>query len=186
MQKEINKTEKILRTGGIILYPTDTVWGIGCDATNEESVNRIYKIKKRVASKKFIVLVSDEEQLKKHVINIAPAAWDLIKNSNKPLTIIYEKVTGIASNILVNGSAAIRITKDEFCKKLIKKFGKPIVSTSANISSSKTPSIFNEINAKITEQVDYVVNLRQKENKTIPPSTIIKIAQNGEIIIIRK
>ena len=177
---EINNCLYILRQGGLILYPTDTIWGIGCDATNMEAVDKIYKIKQRSDSKALISLVADKKQLE-----IYTSIQTELIDSNIPTTVIYPKVIGLAKNLLANdNSAAIRVTKDEFCKKLIKKFKKAIVSTSANISGQNHPERFSDINPLILNKVDYIVNLRQQETMK-KPSTILRIIQNGEIQKIR-
>ena len=184
---EINKCIDVLRQGGIILYPTDTVWGIGCDATNEDAVAKVYKLKKREDSKSMIILLDNEAKLLSYVREIPQQAWDLIDFSEKPLTIIYPDAKNLARNVIAeDGSIGIRITKDEFCRKLIEKFRKPIVSTSANISGKTAPVDFSSIDKEIQEGVDYVVNLRQNENTISNPSTIIKLGLRGEFKIIRK
>jgi L-threonylcarbamoyladenylate synthase len=186
-EEEIKKSIEVLRKGGTILYPTDTIWGIGCDATNVEAVKKIFEIKKREESKSLIVLVCNEQMLQKYVRDIPEVAWELIEASDKPLTIIYDKTHGIASNVLAqDGSLAVRICKEEFCNKLIYKFGKPIISTSANISGEKNPTNFYEIENEIVEGVDYAVNYRREEYGLSIPSTIIKLSNSGEIRIIRK
>lgn len=187
MENDIQKCLEVLRKGGIILYPTDTIWGIGCDAKNEKAVQRIYEIKKRIDSKSLIILVDHENQLNKYVRDVPAVAWDLIELSEKPLTIIYDDGGSLAPNVLAeDGSVAIRVCKDEFCKKLIYKFGKPIVSTSANISGEPSPNNFSEISSEIKIAVDYIVTWRQHENKKSQPSKIVKLKNNGEIKIIRK
>lgn len=188
MEEELKKTLEILKKGGTILYPTDTVWGIGCDARNKEAVNKIFKIKERAEYKSMVVLVCDDKMINRYVKEVPAIAWDLIETAgNDPLTIIYPDGRMLAENIIAaDGSVGIRIVKDEFCRNLIHKFGKPIVSTSANISGDPTPTSFSGINNKIMNQVDYVVNLRQKEVNNPKPSTIIKVAMNGEVKIIRK
>lgn len=183
---EINKCITVLQSGGVILYPTDTVWGIGCDATNETAVDRIYKIKNRNESKSMIALLDDESKLIKYMKQIPAHAFELIEYSQKPLTIIYPSAVNVARNLLAaDGSLAIRITKDEFCKQLIYRFRKPIVSTSANISGNDTPQNFNDISTEIKSKVDYVVNLRQQQKTTSQPSSIISLGVNGEVKIIR-
>jgi L-threonylcarbamoyladenylate synthase len=187
MEQEIIKALEVLKAGGTILYPTDTVWGLGCDATNSEAVDKIFKIKQRSESKSLIVLVDNEQKLNKYLEDVPAMAWDLIEFTEKPLTIIYPGARGLAPNAIAeDGSVAIRLTKDEFCKKLIGKFNKPIISTSANISGQPTPSSFREISPGILNSVDHVVNWRQNETNNPPPSTIIKLAMNGEFTIIRK
>ncbi|QNM86056.1 threonylcarbamoyl-AMP synthase [Polaribacter pectinis] len=174
MLTEILNTNEFLKQGKTILYPTDTVWGLGCDATNFEAVSNIYKLKNREESKSLIVLVSSIFMLKKYV-SVPNKALEILKNTNKPTTIIYNNPKGFAKNTIAEDKTiAIRIVKDEFCRKLIKRFGKPIVSTSANVSGENTPKSFKEISQPILDGVDYIVNLHQsKEN--IKSSTILKI-----------
>lgn len=188
MEEELKNTLEILRKGGTILYPTDTVWGLGCDARNKEAVNKIFKIKERAEYKSMVVLVSDEKMINRYVKEVPAIAWGLIEAAgDEPLTIIYPEGRMLAENIIAaDRSVGIRIVKDEFCKNLIHKFGKPIVSTSANISGEPTPKSFMEINTNIMNKVDYIVNLRQKETNDTKPSTIIKVAMNGEVKIIRQ
>ncbi|PTM07826.1 MAG: threonylcarbamoyl-AMP synthase [Bacteroidetes bacterium] len=185
MQNEIDNTLKILKLGGIILYPTDTVWGIGCDATNHEAVRKIYALKQRVESKSMICLVDDIEMLKKYIEEVPEAAHDIIKKASKPTTIIYDSPIGIAENLVAeDNSLAIRIVSDSFCNALLKKFKKPIVSTSANISNQITPKSFKEISEDILKGVDYVVNLHRKKTAD-KPSTIIKLKRDGTVTVIR-
>ena len=180
MEKQINKAVEALQCGGVILYPTDTIWGIGCDATDEQAVEKVYKIKKRNESKALISLVSTKEDLTKLTQNIPFKA----ENKN-PTTIIYNKVNGLAKNLLAeNGSAAIRIVQDEFCKRLITKLNKPIVSTSANLSGTPSPTQYSEIADEIKNTVDYIVNLRQNEIMTTP-SEILLINTDGSLKKIR-
>ena len=180
MKTELNKALSTLKTGGIILYPTDTIWGLGCDATNAEAVSKIYSIKKRENSNALISLVADKNQLQEHTtVSIQQAENSL------PTTIIYQQVCGLTSNLLgENKSAAIRIVQDDFCKQLIQLFGKAIVSTSANISGNQTPKQFSEISDEIKNNVDYIVNLRQNELMSTP-STILMINKDGSIKKIR-
>ena len=187
LTEEINKCIEVLKQGGVILYPTDTVWGIGCDATNKNAVEKIFKIKQREESKALIVLVDRAEMLNKYVREIPAIAWDLMEVADKPLTIIYDGALNFAPNVISeDGSAGIRITNDEFCKKLIYKFGKPVVSTSANITGESTPQNFHEINPDIVKLVDYAVNWKQNELVPKKPSSIIKVKENGVFEIIRK
>ena len=187
IEQEIQNALNILRAGGTILYPSDTLWGIGCDAVNKNAVEKVFQIKQRIESKGLIVLVSDEGMLNRFVKNIPAIAWDLLEAADTPFTIIYDEPRGIANNILAeDGSVGIRIVKDEFCKKLIYKFGKPIVSTSANISGAKAPKKYDDISNEIKNQVDYIVNWRQNEFNNAYPSSIIKLKSNGEFQIIRK
>jgi len=187
MEQEIRNAVEVLRNGGTILYPTDTIWGIGCDATNEKAVNKIFQIKKREELKSMIVLVSDEGMLNRFVKDIPALAWDLIEVSDSPITIIYDFGREFAKNLIAeDGSIAVRLTRDEFCQRLIHKFGKPIVSTSANFSGAVAPQNFSEISSDIISQVDYVVNWRQDEILQTKASSIIKLKSNGEFQIIRK
>ena len=176
MQSEIKNALELLKSGGTILYPTDTIWGIGCDATNPDAVEKIYSIKKRMESKALISLVANTSQLKKLCSKIPKEGL----NEN-PTTIIYNQVTGLANNLLApNGSAGIRIAQDEFCKELIKVFGKPIVATSANISGEHSPINFSEISEEIKKNVDYIVNLRQNEDMQTP-SAILHVNSDGSL-----
>jgi len=187
IKEEVLKCVEVLKSGGTILYPTDTIWGIGCDATNEEAVKKVFAIKKRSASKSLIVLLDAPEKLNKYVREVPAAAWDLIEYSEKPLTIVYSDAMHLAKNITgADGTIAIRIVKNDFCIALLRKFGKPLVSTSANISGEDAPLSFNHINQNILSQMGYVVNLPHEINRTGKPSTIIKIESNGVIKFLRK
>ena len=186
MEQEVKKCLEVLKKGGTILYPTDTIWGIGCDATNKASVDKIYRIKKRPETKSLIILVDDEEMLKTYVKSIPDIAWDLISNVERPLTIIYPGVQNLPVNLVgEDDSIAIRIVRNDFCRMLIHEFRKPIVSSSANISGENSPLIFKEISKEILDSVDYVVNLYQDPIQEMRPSTIIKLFENGEFRIIR-
>ena len=177
----------MLKNGGTILYPTDTVWGIGCDACNSEAVERIYRIKKRNETQSMLVLISDADMLFSYVGAVPDIALQLIEMADKPLSIIYADARNLAANIIADdGSVGIRVAKDDFCRKLIKAFGKPIVSTSANISGGKTPGIFAEISEEIKTEVDYVVNFRQDDCKPAKASSIIKLYADGAFRIIRR
>lgn len=185
MTKEIHSAFEILKKGGIIVYPTDTVWGIGCDATNAEAVQRIYDLKERSESKSMICLVNDIKMLEHHIEQVPEAALDILKLVEKPTTIIYDKPYGIAENLISDDQTlAIRIVQDEFCQELIKKLKAPLVSTSANKSGFPTPNSFKEIHVDILKGVDYVVNLHR--DKTSPnPSSILKLSNDGLVKIIR-
>ena len=173
-------------TGGIILYPTDTIWGIGCDATNMEAVQLIYDLKQRSDSKSMLVLVNSVKMLKQYLLAFPPQAMELIVKVEKPTTIIYQGARKLASNLLANdGSVGFRITSDPFCLALIELIGRPIVSTSANISGELPPSIFHEIKSLIRHRVDYVVNWRQDETEPSLPSAIIKLEKDGRMTILR-
>ena len=186
MKQEIKNCLDVLRKGGTILYPTDTIWGIGCDATNHKAVQKIFKIKKRMESKSLIVLLDRKERLFNYVTEIPNIAIDLVENVHTPLTVIYPHAKNLAKNIIANdGTIAIRLVKYEFCYKLIRNFGKPIVSTSANISGQDSPLFFKDISEEIADQVDYKVNLEQDELRAHKPSTIIRLKTNGEFEIIR-
>jgi L-threonylcarbamoyladenylate synthase len=175
-----------LTQGGLILYPTDTVWGIGCDATNPEAVDRIYHLKKRSDTKAMIVLVADERDILKYVTQPELQIFDYIKGVNRPTTVIYEGAVELAGNLLAeDGSVAIRICEDEFCRNLIKRFRKPIVSTSANISGYPAPQCFKDIEPIISGGVDYVVNYRQEDMEYRKPSSIVKWEKDGTLSIIR-
>jgi len=186
MTDEINKALDILKDGGLILYPTDTIWGIGCDATNRDAVERIYRIKKRDDSKSMLILLDSENRLPSYVREVPEVAWELIEAADRPLTIIYPGAKNIAANLVADdGSAGIRITRDSFCKSLISRFRKPLVSTSANISGQPAPSIFSEITSEIRDSVDYIVRWRQEDIKKSAPSSIIKLDNSGRFTIIR-
>lgn len=185
MTSTINKAFDQLQLGNTILYPTDTVWGLGCDATNAAAVAKIYTLKGREESKALICLVSDIHMLERYIEEIPEVAYELLEATDRPTTIIYDNPVGIAKNLVTpDRTLAIRIPDDEFCQKLIRKFNRPIVSTSANISSQPTPKSYKEISTEILKGVDYVVNL-QNEKKDSKPSTIIQLRSNGEINIIR-
>lgn len=176
----------VLHAGGIILYPTDTVWGIGCDATNEKAVAKIFELKNRPDEKSMIVLLADEKEIPTYVAQANPKIFDYIKGIGKPTTVIYEEAKNLAANLInKDGSIAIRITKDEFCKKLITAFGKPIVSTSSNISGYPAPAIFNDIDVTIKNGVDYIVQHRQDDLTEAIPSAIVKWNADGSVKIIR-
>jgi L-threonylcarbamoyladenylate synthase len=186
MQTEINNALKTLRQGGIILYPTDTVWGIGCDATNCDAVKKIYALKQREEAKSMICLVNNIEMLDKYIETIPKAALTIIKQSQKPTTIIYNNPKRVAKNLVANDNTlAIRVVNNTFCNELIKNLKKPLVSTSANISEQSTPNSFTEISEHILKGVDYIVNLPDEKNEA-KPSSIIKLENDGNITFIRK
>lgn len=187
MIEEIKKACQVLNEGGVILYPTDTIWGIGCDATNEEAVRRVYEIKRRADSKAMLVLVDNPVKVDFYVQDVPEVAWDLIELTTKPLTIIYSGARNLAPNLLAeDGSVGIRVTDELFSKRLCQQFRKAIVSTSANISGEPSPGNFSEISEEIKAAVDYVVNFRQEETARPAPSSIIKLGQGGVVQIIRK
>lgn len=176
-----------MREGGVILYPTDTIWGIGCDATNEDVVRRVYEIKQRQDSKAMLVLVDSSVKVDFYVRDVPEVAWDLIDLADKPLTIIYSGARNLAANLLAeDGSVGIRVTNEDFSKRLCQQFRKAIVSTSANISGQPSPKNFSEISEEVKSAVDYIVGYRQEEMSNPKPSSIIKLDKGGVIKIIRE
>lgn len=185
-ESDIKKCVEALNNGDVILYPTDTVWGLGCDATDEEAVAKIYAIKKRNDSKALIVLAATERDVMQFTAAVDLSLFDFLEEAEKPTTVIYEHGIGFAENLLAeDGSIAIRIANDEFCRALIKRFGKPIVSTSANISGEPTPASFSQINEEIKSSVDYIVKHKQDDETPATPSAIIKW-ENGDVVFIRR
>ncbi|WP_291529659.1 L-threonylcarbamoyladenylate synthase [Bacteroides sp. UBA939] len=187
MIEEIKKACQVMNEGGVILYPTDTIWGIGCDATNEEAVRRVYQIKQRSDSKAMLVLVDSSVKVDFYVQDVPDVAWDLIELADKPITIIYSGARNLAPNLLAeDGSVGIRVTNEEFSKRLCRQFRKAIVSTSANVSGQPSPGNFSEISEELKSMVDYVVKYRQAEMERPKPSGIIKLGKGGVIKIIRE
>ena len=187
MNEDLIAAVEILKKGGVILYPTDTIWGIGCDATNEEAVTRIYGIKQRQDEKSLLILLDDAASIENYVAEVPETAWNLVDITDKPLTIIYPGAQNLAKNLIADdGSIGIRIVKDEFCCQLIRRFGKPIVSTSANVSGMPWPTNYHKVDRNIIKAVDYVVTLRQDEEKRGKPSGIIKLGLRGEVKVIRE
>lgn len=187
MMDEIKKACEVMRQGGLILYPTDTVWGIGCDATNEEAVRKVYALKQREDSKAMLVLVDNAVKVDFYVKEVPPVAWDLLEVATNPLTIIYSSARNLAPNLLAeDGSVGIRVTEEEFSKQLCFHFRRAIVSTSANISGEPSPRNFAEISEEVKKAVDYIVNYRQNDKQKRKPSSIIKLGPTGEIKIIRQ
>lgn len=186
-KEEINKALEVLKSGGIILYPTDTVWGLGCDATHPEAVEKIFKLKKRDDAKSLVILLDTENKLQSYVAEVPDVAYDLIEYSEKPLTIIYSGAKNLPQNLIhQDGSVGIRIPKHDFCQQLIQRFRKPIVSTSANLSGEPTPANFSEISQQIIEGVDYIVDLEQENSFKKQSSTIMKLEPDGKFAFIRK
>ncbi|MGI9546644.1 MAG: L-threonylcarbamoyladenylate synthase [Flavobacteriaceae bacterium] len=186
LDKEISAALEVLINGGIILYPTDTVWGIGCDASNSSAVEKIYQLKRRAESKTMICLVANDAMLERHVDQVPDLAYDIIDLAEKPVTIIYDDPKGIASSLISeDNSLAIRVSSDKFCKTLIQKLKRPLVSTSANLAGESTPRSFDEIDQHILKGVDYVVNLNHKRENA-RPSSIIKLGKDGSVKVIRK
>lgn len=187
MIKDIEKCFKVLQNGGVILYPTDTIWGIGCDATNAKAVEKVYNIKMRAETKSMIILLDDIIKLEFYIEKVPAIAFDLINQHNAPLTIIYPNAKNLAKNVIAkDGSIAIRIVKDEFCKRLLNIFNKPIISTSANISREETPLTFSKIPQSIKDKMDYVVSYGQDKVGQFKASTIIKISERGDFKTVRK
>lgn len=185
-EEDIRKAIETIKKGGIILYPTDTVWGIGCDATNPEAVAKIYKIKHRDDSKAMICLVDSDARLQKYVRNVPEVAWDLLELAEKPTTVILDNAVNLAPNLIAeDGSIAMRITREPFSKELCYRFQKPLVSTSANISGEPAAQNYCDISKEILNSVDYVCWSRRQEHKPHKPSNIIKLSENGEVKIIR-
>ena len=187
IREEIKKACEVLQKGGVILYPTDTVWGIGCDATNEEAVKRVYEIKRRADSKAMLVLVDSDVKVDFYVKDVPEVAWDLIQYATKPLTVIYDNARNLAPNLIgEDGSVGVRVTSEEFSKQLCFRFRKAIVSTSANVSGQPAPASFSEIQDEIKQAVDYIVGYRQDEPAGAKPSSILKLGKGGVIKIIRE
>ena len=187
MKEDIRKACEVMQKGGVILYPTDTIWGIGCDATNAEVVKRVYEIKKRSDSKAMLVLVDNAVKVDFYVDGAPEVAFDLIELTNKPLTIIYDGAKNLAPNLIAeDGSVGIRVTSEEFSNQLCYRFRKAIVSTSANVSGEPSPATFGEISDEIKQAVDYIVQSRQQENKASQSSSIIKLGKGGQVKVIRE
>jgi L-threonylcarbamoyladenylate synthase len=186
-QEDIKNAIECMKNGGVILYPTDTVWGIGCDATNKEAVAKVYAIKHRDDSKALICLIDSDNRMQKYFRNIPNVAWELIDAAIKPTTIILDDAVNIAENLVAeDGSLAMRITQEAFSKELCYKFQKPVVSTSANVSGEPAAANYCDISEEILNAVDYVCWTRRQEHKPHTPSSIIKLGREGEVTIIRK
>lgn len=184
---DLKQALEIIRQGGIILYPTDTVWGIGCDATNADAVDRIYRLKQRSDSKSMLVLVDSMARVQSYVEQLPDVAWDLAELSEKPITIIYERAKNLATNLIAeDGSIGIRVSNELFSSNLCKALRRPLVSTSANVSGEPTPRYFGEISKEIRNGVDYIVQYRQDDNTPRQASSIVKLNNNGEVKIIRE
>lgn len=186
-EEDIRRAVEVMRAGGVILYPTDTVWGIGCDATNPEAVAKVYAIKHRDDSKAMICLVDSDARLQRYVRNVPDVAWQLIDCSDRPMTVILDGATGLATNLIADdGSVALRITKEAFSKELCYRFQKAIVSTSANISGETAAQNYCDIKQELLDAVDYVCWSRRQEHQPHKPSSIVRVKLNGEVDIIRK
>lgn len=186
MKAEIEKAVEVLHAGGTILYLTDTIWGIGCDPTNAQAIDRVRKVKARGDAKSMIILLDDVTRLDQFVRKVPEVAWDFLDQVDTPVTIIYPGAQNLAKNLIAaDGSIAIRIVHDPFCQELIRAFGKPIVSTSANLSGDPYPLTFNKINPQIINTVDYVIRINLDLVRLTKPSSIVKLGLNGEIELIR-
>lgn len=185
-EDDIRKAVETMRNGGVILYPTDTVWGIGCDATNAEAVEKVYRIKHRDDSKALICLVDSDARLQRYVRNVPEVAWDLLELAETPTTVILDNAVNLAPNLIAaDGTIAMRITREPFSKELCYRFQKPVVSTSANISGEPAAQNYRDISEELLAAVDYVCFSRRQEHKPHKPSNIIKLSENGEVRIIR-
>lgn len=186
IEQDIKNAVETMRNGGTILYPTDTVWGIGCDATNPDAVAKIYKIKQRSDTKAMICLVDSEGRLQRYVRNVPEVAWNIIELSQKPTTVILDEAVNLAPNLIAeDGSVAMRVTREPFSKQLCYRFQKPLVSTSANISGLPAAQNYRDIAPEIIQAVDYVCWSRRQEHKPHTPSSIIKLTKDGLVTIIR-
>jgi len=185
-EDDIKKSVEMIKAGKIILYPTDTIWGIGCDATNTKAVQRIFDLKGRTAGKSMIILLDTADKLEKYVKKVSPIAFDLIQNSASPITIVYSGAFNLSKSLIANdGTIAIRIVRDEYCREVIGKSNKPLVSTSANFSGLPAPGTFMEIDEEVKKKVDYVAASFRERAGRIKPSTIIKLEENGIFKILR-
>jgi len=186
-EKDVEHCVAVLNAGGTILYPTDTVWGIGCDATDAAAVQKVYELKERPSKKSMIVLLADEKDILKYVANPDPKVYEYLKTVKRPTTIVYEGAIGLADNLInEDGTIAIRIVHEKFCHHLLKRFRKPIVSTSANLSGDPTPGVFTEILNPIRTGVDYIVHYRQDDDKHAQSSSVVKLNRDGSINVIRE
>ncbi|MCD4791471.1 MAG: threonylcarbamoyl-AMP synthase [Bacteroidales bacterium] len=187
MEEDIQKAVKVLKAGGTILYPTDTIWGIGCDATNNRAIQKIYKIKERSKKASFIILLEKESKITDYVEKVPDILWDLLKSIDTPITVIYPKAKNLTKNVIApDGSIGIRVVKDEFCRRMISKLNKPVVSTSANFSGETSPLVFKDISEEIKNKVDYIVKTNRNKLNKIKASTIIRIKLSGEFEVLRQ
>ena len=185
-EDDIVRCLETLRQGGIILYPTDTIWGVGCDATNPDAVEKIFELKRRPAAKSMIVLLADPRDINRYTSRPQPYIAEYLEKATKPTTVIYEAALGLAENLVSeDGSIAMRIVQEDFCRHLIKRFRKPLVSTSANISGQGSPENFAGISNEIKQRVDYVVKYRQQDDQPFRASAIVRFNKSGEPIILR-
>ena len=185
--EDIRTAVQTLREGGLILYPTDTIWGIGCDASNEEAVRRIFQLKRREDSKAMICLVDSADRMQRYLRQVPDVAWDVVEYADKPLTLILDGAVNLAPSLIAeDGSVGLRVTKENISHELCYRFQKAIVSTSANISGEPSPACFDEISDEIRQGVDYIMRSRQNDTSKSKPSQIIKLGLDGQIKIIRK
>lgn len=184
--QDVNNALLVLQQGGLILYPTDTIWGIGCDATNPEAVQKIYALKEREETKGMIVLLADERDLLNYVSQPNLEVFNYLETVHKPTTVIYEGAIGVADNLVhADGSVAIRIVKENFCRHLVKRLRKPLVSTSANVSGHPSPAFFKDVSPHILRGVDYIVNYRQDDTTPHQPSAVVKWHDDGTVTVLR-
>ncbi|PWK77752.1 L-threonylcarbamoyladenylate synthase [Mucilaginibacter oryzae] len=188
LKDEVAKALKVVQEGGIILYPTDTIWGIGCDATNTEAIQKIYRLKQRDEAKSMIILLDTENKLESYIAEVNPLAYDLIEYAENPLTLVMPGAKNISSAVIAaDGSVGIRIVKNmPFCQQLIQRLRKPLVSTSANISGKASPQYFSQVDQEIIDGVDYVVDLEQHSKEIKTPSTIMRLAPDGKFEFLRR
>ncbi|MEM9824230.1 MAG: L-threonylcarbamoyladenylate synthase [Bacteroidota bacterium] len=183
---QINRAVEVLNDGGLLLYPTDTIWGIGCDATDAEAVAKVYQLKKRDPSKPLVILVDSRKMLKEYVAHVHPRIDTLLAYHQRPLTVIYENAQQLPNNLIAKDkSVAIRLVQDDFCQKMIRQFGKPIVATSANISNEPFPESFGSISSEVIKGIDFVVRHRQCEKSASQPSVLVRILKDGELEFLR-
>jgi L-threonylcarbamoyladenylate synthase len=187
IREEVIRTNEYLKKGSIILYPTDTIWGLGCDATNIAAIDKIFTIKRRRISNSLLILLDEIEKLSLYLEHVPAIAWDLIEHANRPTTFVYKHVKNLPENLIAqDGTIAIRIVRNEFCKRLISLFGKPIVSTSANVSGRPTPVLFKDISPEIKAQADYIVDASISQIEDVKPSTIIRFIDDYTFEVIRE
>src|SRR6195952_5345776 len=187
LREEVVKALKVLQEGGIILYPTDTIWGIGCDATNTAAIEKIYRLKQRDETKSMIILLDTENKLESYISDVNPLAYDLIEYAENPLTLVMPGAKNISPALISSdGSIGIRVAKHPFCEQLIQRLRKPLVSTSANISGSPSPQYFSQIDQEIIDGVDYVVDIDQHDMEIKNPSTIMRLSPNGSFEFLRR
>ncbi|WP_158824893.1 L-threonylcarbamoyladenylate synthase [Mucilaginibacter lacusdianchii] len=187
LKDEVNKALKVIQEGGIILYPTDTIWGIGCDATNTEAIKKIYQLKQRDEAKSMIILLDTENKLESYVQDVPAIAFDLIEFAENPLTLVMPKAKNLSSALIgPDGSIGIRVSKHPFCQQLVQRLRKPLVSTSANISGQPSPQNFSQISPEIMDGVDYVVDIDQHDLSVKKPSTIMRLEPDGRFEFLRR